>query len=134
MILKYIEFPFFDRLIEGLCKLQSTLLLIHMSLHVIPRQICATYSAFAALADGKVVTWGDPDWGGDSALELEDAVQVLTLEHEVVPIRYIWVQGVSISLEEVLNWSHCMLHYAGAAYHEHFASLRFAAPMEHLPL
>lgn len=32
------------------------------------RQICATYSAFAALGfDGIVTAWGDPDWGGDSS-------------------------------------------------------------------
>lgn len=48
------------------------------------RQICATYSAFAAVTAAEigatVVTWGDPDWGGDSAVaqELQDVVQVQT--------------------------------------------------------
>ena len=32
------------------------------------QQVCATFSAFAAvLADGRVVTWGDASRGGDSS-------------------------------------------------------------------
>jgi hypothetical protein len=39
------------------------------------QQIQSTSGAFAAiLADGSVVTWGDPDYGGDSS-EVEDQLQ-----------------------------------------------------------
>ena len=39
------------------------------------QQIAATLSAFAAvLADGSVVTWGDPEFGGDS-MEVQDRLR-----------------------------------------------------------
>ena len=43
------------------------------------QQIRATHNAFAAiLADGSVVTWGDPDDGGDSS-EVQD--ELTNVEH-----------------------------------------------------
>ena len=51
-------------------------------LHINKVQIEATEAAFAAiLGDGSVVTWGDPDYGGDSSAvrdKLKNVRQVLT--------------------------------------------------------
>ena len=47
------------------------------------RQVCGTYSAFAALKqNGTVLAWGDADWGGDTSQveeELKGVSQAPTL-------------------------------------------------------
>ena len=45
------------------------------------QQIQATDAAFAAiLDDGSVVTWGHPDWGGDSSQVQEQLAQVQQIQ------------------------------------------------------
>jgi alpha-tubulin suppressor-like RCC1 family protein len=56
------------------------------------QEIGATDSAFAAiLADGSVVTWGDPDFGGDSSQvqdQLKNVHQIQATESKFAAILF----------------------------------------------
>jgi hypothetical protein len=71
-----------------------------------PRQICATYSAFAALSTaGSVIAWGDPDWGGDAssvANDLRQGVVQVPCGLRVSTVKK-WEHGIRMNLRHDLH-------------------------------